>query len=214
MMKKNKIIGFAGKMRSGKTQSALCLAEEYGYVKLSAADALKGLCAKLMGIDVEELNRIKNTVYEKWTEPYFEVGTNEWVETIAKNCNIEQSLIGKEFHHESSCMRVRQILQFVGTDIIRKYNKNWHVEQLKKKIVECIGNNQKVVIDDIRFDNERKMVEELGGEVYYIIRDNFKINSEHASENSLCENEFDKKYIIHNDGSIEDLNQKIRELFL
>ena len=52
------LIGFAGRMRSGKGElSAIC--ERYGYQRLTFAYPLKSLCAELLGITLEEEDKLK-----------------------------------------------------------------------------------------------------------------------------------------------------------
>jgi hypothetical protein len=58
------------------------------------------------------------------------------------------------------------MLQFIGTDYIRKYNKDWHVN----KIREMIDENTNYVIDDVRFPNEKKLIEDLGGDCWFVTR--------------------------------------------
>ena len=53
------IIGFAGRMRSGKTELAK-ICEDAGFEKLYFALPLKQLCADLMDISIDELNKWKN----------------------------------------------------------------------------------------------------------------------------------------------------------
>jgi hypothetical protein len=78
-----------------------------------------------------------------------------------------------------------------------------------------------IVIDDLRYSNEADLVRELGGVIYEIKRPRgikeelgYKIKKAfglvHASERGI-----DRKYIkatIINDGTIEDLQNKVREL--
>ena len=57
-MTKN-IIGFSGRMRSGKGVLAdIC--EKQGYKKLYFALPLKEMCAKFLNVTIDELNRLKN----------------------------------------------------------------------------------------------------------------------------------------------------------
>ena len=57
-MTKN-IIGFSGRMRSGKSALAdIC--EKQGYKKLYFALPLKEMCAKFLNVTIDELNRLKN----------------------------------------------------------------------------------------------------------------------------------------------------------
>ena len=41
------------------------------------------------------------------------------------------------------------------------------------------------VIDDVRFKNEKKMIEELGGKCWFVLRPTLHNISDHASENSI-----------------------------
>lgn len=212
MRKMNDVIGFAGKMRSGKTEAALSLVRKYGYVKLSAATALKSLCAKLIGVDLETLNNLKNDK----DAPLLDIHTDkQWYTTISETCDIDYKLVEQTLYSHIFT-NVRQILQVVGTDVIRRFNEDWHVKQLKKEIINHLGMGDKVVVDDIRFENELNLIKELGGTVYYIIRHNYHALSNHESENSLNENMFNNEHIIYNSQDIDYLNrmveQKIRGL--
>ena len=64
-MSKNqlKIIGFAGRKRSGKTTLAKYLKNEENAVIITIADFLKYLCCELMNMSYEELNEKKDNGY-------------------------------------------------------------------------------------------------------------------------------------------------------
>ena len=96
------IIGFCGRMRSGKTELAK-ICERYGYQKLYFALPLKQLCASLIDVSVEELNRLKNdnveislqlgndicTILSKETEiPLEEVEMVKQCIQLGKCCNL------------------------------------------------------------------------------------------------------------------------------
>ena len=53
------IIGFCGRCRSGKTELAK-ICENYGYTKLYFALPLKQLCADILDVTMDELNKAKN----------------------------------------------------------------------------------------------------------------------------------------------------------
>ena len=69
-----------------------------------------------------------------------------------------------------------------------------------------MNNEQKYVIDDVRFPNERKMIEELGGTCWFIIRPKLDNVSNHLSETALKWQEFEN--IIVNDKSLEYLKYR------
>ena len=186
------IIGFAGRLASGKTElAAIC--EKYGYKKLYFALPLKQLCADLLDISIDELNILKRN-----NTPIDITVTNDWVQIIHEETqipydNINEVIGGQVIH------TVRDLLQIVGTDVIRKYNFNWHVERIK----EMIKDGEKYVIDDVRFPNEKEMIENNGGVCWYIIRPIMNNISNHISETSLEWRNFDN--IIINNHSLNYL---------
>jgi hypothetical protein len=95
---------------------------------------------------------------------------------------------------------VRHMLQFIGTDLIRKYNTDWHVNRIR----EMIDINKDYVIDDVRFPNEKAMVEELGGDCWFVIRTTIENVSNHESETSITWNDCWNKVII-NDSTLSNL---------
>ena len=210
MMKLNKVIGFAGRMRNGKTQSALYLVDKYDYVKLSCAGALKNLCAKLLNIDLDTLNQMKNDNVPIQIQP-----DEMWTMTIANAIGVDKDIVAHDL--EGIIFKdVRDVLQYVGTDIIRKHKENWHVDILRSEIASLLEQGYNVVIDDVRFTNECDMIKEFGGEVYFVNRRGYNISSPHQSENVLNDDMFDHEHTIYNNQDIEYLNwiveQKIREL--
>lgn len=187
------IIGFAGRCRSGKSELAK-ICENYGYERLSFAIPLKQLCADILDISIDELNRAKNenipieiTIGKDVCEILSEE-TNIPIETTTEICN------GKYLH------TVRDMLQFIGTDYIRKYNKDWHVNKLK----EMIDVNKDYVFDDVRFPNEKKLINDLGGDCWFISRTTLDNISNHESETSLTWQQCFNKIII-NDKSLQYL---------
>lgn len=202
MMKKkiSRVIGFAGRMRNGKTQSALYLVDKYDYVKLSCAGALKKLCANLLNIDLDRLNQMKND-----NEPIHIQPDETWAITIANTIGVEQNIIMQDLK-DVVFKDVRDILQYVGTDIIRKHKENWHVDILRSEIASLLEQGYNVVIDDVRFTNECDMIKEFGGEVYFVSRRGYNIASTHESENILNDDMFDYEHTIYNNQDIEYLN--------
>lgn len=202
MMKKkiSRVIGFAGRMRNGKTQSALYLVDKYDYVKLSCAGALKKLCANLLNIDLDRLNQMKND-----NEPIHIQPDETWAITIANTIGVEQNIITQDLK-DVVFKDVRDILQYVGTDIIRKHKENWHVDILRSEIASLLEQGYNVVIDDVRFTNECDMIKEFGGEVYFVSRRGYNIASTHESENILNDDMFDYEHTIYNNQDIEYLN--------
>lgn len=188
------IIGFAGRLRSGKSTLAnICV--EHGYKRLYFALPLKNICASFLKITIEELNRLKNS-NENINIKINEEGIKFFAKETDIPIDIVKSVIG-----DKEIKTVRELLQIIGTDLIRSYNMNWHIDRLKK----MINPNEKYVFDDVRFPNEKQMIEDMGGSIWFIIRPNMLDNiSHHISEESLTWKDFGD-HIIINDQSEEYL---------
>lgn len=191
-----KIISFSGRMKSGKTELAK-ICERYGYERIYFALPLKTLCADLLDISIDALNKAKAEKYD--------IGV-----TIGKDmCKIlaDETSIPLEAVIETCegvvIKDVRHMLQFIGTDLIRKYNTNWHVDRIR----EMIDKNKNYVIDDVRFPNEKALVEELGGDCWFVTRTTLDNISNHESETSITWNDCWNKIIV-NDSTLPILQFK------
>lgn len=190
-----RIIGFAGRKRSGKSIASDYLVKNYGYHRVAVADQLKKLCANLLNIDLKTLNQIKDDGTTFFIKP-----DEIWEDKIHQCTGIDKEII----HNSLKNMvftNMRDILQYIGTNLIREYYPNWHVDETRK-LINSFPDSVIVVVEDVRFPNERKMIEELFGEVFFIMRPSeIKGISNHASETSLRWQDFDDEHIIVNDST-------------
>lgn len=189
-----KIFAFAGRKRSGKGLLSLGLKEKMdNVVILTIANYLKELCCNILGIDdISTLNEWKDNGH---TFEY--VPNDRWFNLISKSCGITVDIIKKEIGN-IIFTNIRQMLQIIGTDLIRKYSPNWHIDKLIEDI-NSYSDKYVIAIDDVRFKNEKEAIEKLGGEVFFIIRPNCFDVSNHISEISLRWQDFDDSHIIIND---------------
>ena len=95
----------------------------------------------------------------------------------------------------------RELMQFIGTDLIREYCSDWHINKVRE-IIET-NDDKNFVIDDVRFPNERELIESLGGTLWFVVRPKLDNVSNHISETALKWQEFDN--IIVNNKSLEYL---------
>lgn len=205
-----KIIGFAGRKRSGK--SALCehLKETQGATIITIASALKELCADMLNLSVDELLQFKDDINCNFI-PKNNITINKVVNVICQELpntpmSDIQNLIKIGFE-TGKFDDIRSVLQYVGTDILRKYNNNWHVEKMIQSIKKAPSDI--VVIDDVRFPNEYEAINDLGGTTFFIIRPDLNISiSNHISETSLSWQNFKDDRIIIN---MFDLNFLFQE---
>ena len=168
------IIGLAGRCHSGKSELAK-ICEDAGYRRLYFALPLKQLCADLLDVSMDALNQAKNN----GTHIDITMG-KDMCEILSDETGIPLDVVTEKCDNKL-IRTVREMLQFIGTDLIRAYNKDWHVNRIR----EMIDTNYNYVIDDVRFKNEKEMIEELGGECWFVIRPTLEGVSNHESETSL-----------------------------
>ena len=207
MSKKSKIIAFAGRKRSGKGMLAKGMREySPNVVIIAVADSLKLLCCKLLKITYDELTQMKDdgTTFEAKVDDY-------WVSTIKHEVKISDNIIRNEIGGRVFT-NVREVLQIIGTDLIRKYSPDWHIDKTIERI-KSYGDDKIVVVEDVRFPNEKRRIEEIGGDVYFIIRPNYWDVSNHPSEKALKYTDFNDNRIIINEYSKEQMIEYFNALY-
>ena len=118
---KRKIIAFAGRKESGKSElSNIC--KEFGFEVYNFAGALKSLVSEYLGITPEQLNK------EKESPRLFTIDAK----FLANKIGCEESEVA-EIMGDIQFTSIRHALQFIGTQLIRKLRPNWHVEQVQKR---------------------------------------------------------------------------------
>ena len=99
----------------------------------------------------------------------------------------------------------RYVLQKVGTECLRNnFDKDVWVKSLQNKILKCSG---RIVVPDVRFLNEAKMIKDLGGFLLRVDRNGARADAGivgHASENEL-KNFNDWDFVINNDSGFDNL---------
>ena len=110
--------------------------------------------------------------------------------------------------------RGRQMLQYVGTDVIRKQNPTLWVDFISMLLKYFHENWEYVIIPDCRFPNEVTTMVENGFDTVHlrVVRKNFKSplteeQQQHPSEIALDNVEPD--YFIYNDGTLGELEENI-----
>lgn len=186
-MCKVKILSFSSRCGSGKSTLANICVED-GYEKLSFATPLKNLIIELTGLkDVEELNSKKN-------EPLGVELVEVLYDKLSELTGIPVDYCMKYAASITKESTGRDWLQVIGTDLIRKYDPDWHV----KRTVSMIDSDKKYVFDDTRFPNELEALKKLGAECWFIIRTKTDNISNHISETALDYKMFDYHIIVNN----------------
>jgi|LakMenE18May11ns_1017448.scaffolds.fasta_scaffold9918494_3 hypothetical protein len=184
------IISISGRKSSGKTILANEVVKR-GFKKISFADKLKKVTAELVGCCIEDLcdPQLKE---EKFDKPIF------WLDIQSKLESILGKKINKEIENKLLYNR-RDALQFLGTEVLREVDPEFHINSLKEQIEP----NKDYVLDDTRFLNELDILNSLNATCVFIIRPYYLKYSNHKSETELNRKNF--KNVIINNKSQESL---------
>ncbi|AGC02079.1 Deoxynucleotide monophosphate kinase [Acanthamoeba polyphaga moumouvirus] len=196
------LIGLMGNAGSGKTTFAEYIVKEYGFVEKSFADPLKKACKELF---LFEDHQVYGTQEQK------ETPDPRWF-----NCTPRTALqfVGTELLRDN----LDRIMPGIGKDIFIHHFKLWYQNELQK------NPDVRVVVSDVRFQNEADFIKSLGGTVIKISRETSKINlfdklsgfivnqtDTHASEKELKNiNNYD--ILIENTNTIDNYYEKITEV--
>lgn len=181
------------------------------------ADALKEICCSMFGLSY---NQVYGSEKESITNLKWEnmpgVLTDKECRNILSRSHVEntelltiedlQNIFGDQvLVKEAGLMTVREVMQYVGTDVFRRMNpKVWTDLVLNKIRAE---QPRIAVIADCRFDNEGFEVQANGGIVVYLDR-NIHPSDVHASENGF-KNLVPNIVVNNNSMSIEESNNAI-----
>lgn len=85
----------------------------------------------------------------------------------------------------------REVMQVVGTDLLRGYDPDVWVRYMRQGLEGCQAwfgeHTSPLILDDLRFDNEAALVKELGGEVWKVVRRGDLLSDSHVSEQGVKE---------------------------
>ncbi len=174
-----KLIGICGKKQSGKDTIGDYLIP-YGYIKLTFAEPIKTICREVFKLTDEQLHGDKK-------------------EEIDVRYDVSP----------------RHLMQVIGTDLFRNNSNilmpslsdsSIFVHLFKQEYMQML--DKKVVVTDIRFQDEVDCIKKLGGIIVQVKRYSCHDDT-HSSENQFLK---DVDVIIYNDTSLTDLYDKIDNL--
>lgn len=177
-MKLPRLIGIAGKAGAGKDTLADQLVRQHGFVKYSLAAPMKKMLNDLFG----------------WTDENWQ--DRKWKERKSVLFNMRN--IGRSIDVDS--LSPRQLAQWLGTEVGRtiggpdvwlnlmvrewnslRYNLDYHHGEGVSE--PCA----RMVVADVRFDNEARRIRDLGGVIIRINRPGVAGVAQHASEKGVSD---------------------------
>jgi len=191
------LIGVVGLIGSGKGTVSDRLEQKHNFRKDSFAKSLKDAVSSMFNWDREMLEG-KTDDSRAWRE---------------KPDVFWSKRFGKD-------VTPRWVLQYFGTEVMRQgmHDSIW--------IDSCMAryDGQPTVIADTRFENEIKIIREMGGSILLVkrgqdpdwftdyVEGNVVPKNVHLSEYAWAKSEYD--HLITNDGTLEDLHSKIDDLIV
>ena len=198
------LIGICGFQSAGKDTIADYLVKEHGFIKMSFASKLKDIIATMFGWPRDKLEGLTKE-------------DREWREQVdywwSKTLKMQQ-------------LTPRYVMQYFATDLFRnKFHPDIWVKIVENELNKLLeqGTNQKIVISDCRFENEINMIIRLGGKIIQVYRDPpYWFHKYRQGENPneiryIHRSEIEwircyRDYDVENDGTIEELHQKILQV--
>ena len=191
------LIGVVGLIGSGKGTVSDRLEQKHNFRKDSFARSLKDAVSSMFNWDREMLEG-KTDESRAWRE---------------KPDVFWSKRFGKD-------VTPRWVLQYFGTEVMRQgmHDSIW--------IDSCMAryDGKPTVIADTRFENEIKIIREMGGSILLVkrgqdpdwftdyVEGNVVPKNVHLSEYAWAKSEYD--HLITNDGTLEDLHSKIDDLIV
>jgi len=183
------IIGLGHVARSGKDTAAHALVRDLGFERRAFADKLKQLAVAADPI-VTTATQATNVGSGK--------GRLNWV---VRGMGLEQA---KDVYPE-----VRRFLQDLGAGAREVFGDNFWIDMCLPE-VEWVGSPlSDVVVSDVRYENEADEIRRRGGKLIRINRPGMYAAG-HETETALVDFDWDEE--VDNDGSVQDLEQKIVKL--
>ena len=182
------ILGLIGPAGCGKDTVAGILAK-YGYERIASADTMKEDAMRYFDIQPVELERYKN---DKLNISY----VNEFDETFN---------VGK--------FSIRQFLQVYGMDMRYRFGDDYWIDRSVNSKISERGEDAKIVITDVRFQNEIDYIKSRNGSVAFI-SGRSKLtgkHKKHISEALANSEEIQKQvdFIIDNSDTLKNLEAQL-----
>lgn len=153
-----RLIGITGRAGSGKDTLADYLVRQFGYTKYSLSKPIKDLLNARFG----------------WKEKYWE--DRAWKEAQMPHCGASVRSIAINFSPRSWA-------QWLGTEVGRNIGgEDVWVNMMERAWRGMMRADARMVVPDVRFDNEARRIHELGGAVIRVVRDGVAAVNAHVSE--------------------------------
>jgi len=173
------IIGLSGYAQSGKDTVAEVLCLNYGFKRISFADGIKDAIYRLNPYIIND-----------------GLGDSTW--------RVGDEVDDHGWDEAKQHPEVRRLLQVLGTEVGREM---FGEDVWINKAFKQIGEQERIVISDVRFPNEANAIIAKGGQMWRVNRHNHYAVNEHKSERAM--DNFMFKHVLYNDTTLLDLCDEV-----
>lgn len=197
------IVGISGKARSGKDRTSEVFIK-HGFTRISFADELKRMLSDVFCLPLETFydDNLKDSPFETPV-----VITNTHLVLIESHITTFTSNNADSLYDHAGVevKSPREMMQYVGTEVCRKVDDELWLKAFKHR-TKGFDN---VVCPDVRLPNERNLIRELNGFLFWIDRPGLVTNvPQHVSETSYGPiSEYD--VVINNNGTLDNLKHSV-----
>jgi Deoxynucleotide monophosphate kinase len=188
-----KLLGIAGKARSGKDTIAEYMRDEYMYQLYAFASPIKEAASKMFGLPLHVFYDGEHDREE--VIPYWGFSPREILQKLGTECG--RDVFGKDIWLKRGIQEWENL-------------KKYHEEYMKTNPQKHYYSG--MIFTDVRFDNEADAIREHGGKIIHVLRDNTESVSEHTSEAGINMNSND--IVVYNNDSLEDLYINISDIMV
>jgi hypothetical protein len=110
----------------------------------------------------------------------------------------------------------RTAFQMVGTDWVRhQFRRDFWVQRMRVHLEEEIRKDPsvRIVVSDVRFENEKDLLQEKNGVVCGVHRSSNRHHDTHESETGT-DSFFDTLFPLHNNGTVQEFYEKIDDYLM
>lgn len=171
------VYGITGKKGSGKDTFA-SFVQEYNpnFRVIRFADDLKSMASQIFGFSVEDAND-QTKKEARFQEP---INMDSYLPMMCQVTGLKLEPRNLSAHS------IREVLQFFGSDYVRRICDSYWIDRVVRKISHAPAAGRKILVTDCRFVNEAKALQNLGAAIIRIARIDLQASSDsHVSETEM-----------------------------